>query len=223
MHAQIAGELGMKRSEQHRALASEHRNVVVGRQHLDAGSDAFDHRRPDEHPGERAAVQRERYGALIVGIVAYSTLRLEWPAIGDDPTSLPLAGAIGWCNISALNVLAWVLAATGFLTRWLNRSAPALAYLSEATLPVYMLHQTLIVFAVFHLHHVAWPLGEKMALTFAFALTGSFALYELAIRRSHWLRLLFGVKDRAAGIGLEALMPGASDVRSTSRWRGPSS
>jgi glucan biosynthesis protein C len=169
-----------------------------------------------------AAIQRERYVALITGIVAYSALRAEWPSIGDDPTSLPLTGAIGWCNLSALNVLAWVLAFTGFLTRWLNRSTPALAYLAEATLPVYILHQTLIVYAVFHLHHVGWPLGDKIALTFAFAMAGSLALYELAIRRSRWLRLLFGVKDRAAQIGLEALMPGAGEI-ATNRWRGPSS
>ena len=116
-------------------------------------------------------------------------------------------------------MLAWVLCVTGFVTRWLNRSTPALAYLNEAALPVYILHQTLMVYAVFHLHHVGWPLGDKIALTFAFAVSGSFALYELAIRRSRWLRLLFGVKDRAAGIGLEALMPEAV----TSRWRGPSS
>jgi surface polysaccharide O-acyltransferase-like enzyme len=170
-------------------------------------------------PALLAAIQRERYVALIIGVVVYWALKSEWPSIGDDPRSLPLGSALGWCNLSALNVLAWVLVATGFLTRWLNRPTPALAYLNEAALPVYILHQTLMVYAVFHLHHVGWPLGEKIAITFAFAVTGSLAIYELAIRRSRWLRLLFGVKERAAGIGLEALMPEPI----TSRWRAPSS
>ena len=170
-------------------------------------------------PALLATIQRERYVALITGVVAYWALRSAWPSIGDDPRQLPLGSALGWCILSALNVLAWALATTGFLTRWLNRPSPALAYLNEAALPVYIVHQTLTVYAVFHLHHVGWPLADKIALTFAFGLTGSLALYELAIRRSRWLRLLFGVKDRAAGIGLEAVMPEPL----TSRWRGPSS
>src|SRR5436190_6256480 len=43
VHAHIACELGVKRSEQQGALAPEHGRIVIGRQHLDAGPDALDH------------------------------------------------------------------------------------------------------------------------------------------------------------------------------------
>jgi hypothetical protein len=169
-----------------------------------------------------ASIQRERYVALIVGIVAYSALRKEWPT---DPTSV--LGVVGWCNISAINVLAWVLAFTGFLTKWFTRGSPALTYLTEAAMPVYVLHQTLIIFAVYYMHGVNLPVTAKIFMTLSFAVLTALLLYELAIRRSKWLRILFGVKPRAKAIGPEALVPesaaAGSPMAVTSRLPGRSS
>ena len=168
------------------------------------------------------AIQNERYILLVVGIASYVSLRGLWPSIGEDPGRLPASESIAWATLSALNLMSWTLAALAFLTRWFRTGSPALTYLTEAALPVYILHQTLIVYAVVHLHHVAWPLGVKIALTLGFAFTVSLAGYEFVIRRSRWLRPLFGVKPRAATIGLEVLLvPLASTL--TSRWRAPSS
>ena len=166
-------------------------------------------------PAILASIQRERYAALVVGIVAYSALRKEWP---QDPISMP--GVFGWCNISAINVLAWVLAFVGFLTRWFNRGSPALTYLTEAAMPVYMLHQTLIVFVVYDMHRYTLPVGLKIVFTLCFTILAALALYEGAIRRSTWLRILFGVKPRAQAIGPELLVQNTSV---TSRWTAPSS
>lgn len=163
-----------------------------------------------------ASIQRERYAALVVGVVAYSALRKEWPG---DPASA--AGVFGWCTISALNVLAWVLAFLGFLTRWFNRPSPVVTYLTEAAMPVYLLHQTLIVFMVYDMHKLGLPVGLKILCTLAFAVLGALGLYELAIRRSKWLRILFGVKPRARVLGPELLVPDAAP--STSRSTGRSS
>jgi len=168
-----------------------------------------------------ASIQRQRYVALVVGIVAYSALRKEWPT---DPTS-PL-GVVGWCNISAINVMAWVLAFIGFLTKWFTRPSPALTYLTEAAMPVYVLHQTLIIFAVYNMHLVNLPVAAKILITFSFAVLTALGLYELAIRRSKWLRILFGVKPRAQAIGPELLVPtakGAPAGAITSRLPGRSS
>lgn len=165
-----------------------------------------------------AAVQRERWPMLAVGAMAYLTIKLLWPQLGENPGTLPPGQATAWAVLSALNLMGWVLATLGFLTRWFNRGSPALAYLTEAALPVYVLHQTLIVWSVFHLRHVAWPLFPKIALTLGFALTVSLAAYELLIRRNATLRLLFGVKARARTLGLESFLGPL-----TSRWRARSS
>lgn len=79
-------------------------------------------------------------------------------------------------------------------------------YATEAALPVYILHQTLIVFAVYHLHDVDVPIGGKIVMTLTFALAGSLGFYEFVIRRSRLLRTLFGVKTPAREIGPEMSM-----------------
>jgi hypothetical protein len=162
-----------------------------------------------EWPEILKAVQRGRFAALRVGVAAYLALRLIWPDIGENPGVLPTGQSIAWCCASAVNQLAWVLAALGFFTKHFNRSSPALTYLTEAAMPVYVLHQTLIVYAVYHLHHVSWPLGAKLVITLSFATLGALGLYEVAIRRSKWLRILFGVKPRAQAIGPELLVQNA--------------
>lgn len=173
-------------------------------------------------PQVLAAVQRGRYGALVVGIACFATLKIEWPTIGDDPNSLRLDSAVAWSVAAGLDVLAWVLAVTGFATRHLTRDTRLLRYATEATMPVYVLHQTLIVFAVYHLEHVSWPLGVKIVMTLSFCVMGSLVIYEVAIRRSAVLRTLFGVKDRAADIGLDTVLSDLG-LKITSRWRARSS
>jgi hypothetical protein len=155
--------------------------------------------------------------------VTFAALKIVWPSIGDDPRPLSLPGAVEWSALAGLNVLAWVLTITGFATRLLKNSTPVLTYLTEAAMPVYVLHQTLIVYAVYHLGHVHWLLGAKIVMTFSFAVLGSLALYELVIRRSRLLRPLFGVKERAAGVGLETLVSYVVNLKLTNRWRAPSS
>lgn len=159
-------------------------------------------------PALLTAIQRQRYTALALGMMAYSAIRIEWPAASGNPATLPLDGALGWSFLSALNVLAWVLTVTGFVTRWLTRGSSALAYATEAALPVYILHQTLVVFAVYNLHDVDLPLGAKLFLTLSFSVLGSLALYAFVIRRSRWLGLLFGVKPSAAEAGRGQLAAG---------------
>ena len=116
-----------------------------------------------------------------------------------------LAGPLWSYNLLAIAAPALTAWTAYLLCRHLTRDTPLLRYATEASMPVYVLHQTLIVYAVYHLAHVNWPLGVKIVLTLSFCVMGSLALYEAAIRRNRWLRLLFGVKDRAADIGLDDL------------------
>jgi hypothetical protein len=69
---------------------------------------------------------------------------------------------------------------------------------------------------------VSWPLGVKIVTTLSFCVMGSLAIYEVAIRRSAVLRTLFGVKARAADIGLDTVLSDLG-LKITSRWRARSS
>jgi glucan biosynthesis protein C len=90
-----------------------------------------------EWPAVLKAVQCTRFISLGLAIGAYAALRLIWPSIGENPDALPPAQAIAWCCVSAVNVLGWVLAVVGLLTKHFNRASPTLRYFTEAALPVY--------------------------------------------------------------------------------------
>ena len=80
----------------------------------------------------------------------------------------------------------------------LDRPFRWLPYATQAVYPCYVLHQTLIVVAGFHLSRAGLgPVLEPVLVLLATA-AGCAALYELVIRRSAWLRPLFGLKRRPA-------------------------
>jgi len=69
-----------------------------------------------------------------------------------------------------------------------------LRYAREASYPVYILHQTVIVVIAYFV--VAWPAGMTMkylAILIA-ASAGTLLIYEFLIRRLNLLRFLFGMK-----------------------------
>jgi uncharacterized protein (DUF2147 family) len=78
------------------------------------------------------------------------------------------------------------------------RSSTSLTYLSEAALPIYILHQPAIVFIGYVV--VGWSLGifAKFTLIVLGALAMSFAVYHWSVRRFALLRLLTGM-PRAGG------------------------
>ena len=76
----------------------------------------------------------------------------------------------------------------------LNRPSPQLAYFSDAIMPVYLMHQVVIVLAGVALLKAGFPgWVEYPALLAATALI-PLAIYHVAIRRFDPLRLVFGLK-----------------------------
>jgi glucan biosynthesis protein C len=145
-------------------------------------------------PAFAASAERARWWALGTGAV----LCVFWLFTGPlrdslpDP-SLPLFG-LNYCGMLGI----W-LSIVGFLglgRRFLDRPSPALRYLSEASYPLYILHQTVIVVAAFYIVRlpVAGPLKWLALLCAAVAVT--FALYE-GVRRVSALRFLFGMRPKA--------------------------
>ncbi len=76
----------------------------------------------------------------------------------------------------------------------LREPSRTLSYLNAAILPVYVLHQTVLIALAEALFPARLPLGLEGGLIVIGTLGVSLALYELAIRRSSALRFLFGLK-----------------------------
>jgi hypothetical protein len=68
------------------------------------------------------------------------------------------------------------------------------AYMAEAVLPFYVLHQTVIVLLGFYV--VEWPISAtlKYLIICLTSLVAILAIYDVAVRRARPTRFLFGMK-----------------------------
>ncbi len=145
------------------------------------------------HPRFQQTLDRFAPLALIVALAATVGYYLpEIQRIRINPET-PTGYLYGLVEI--LCTWSWLLTMVGFGHRFLNRTSPALRYLSEAAFPVYLLHlpaNTLIGWFVVRMD--ADSAVKYLLINLGtFALT--FALYEV-IRRVGFLRFAFGMKPR---------------------------
>lgn len=146
---------------------------------------------------------RARRRTLLAIALAAGGLYLGLRALGrwtPDADALALMPAEGWrALVRVVQTVYWWTALLSLLA-WgfhaLNRPWPGLAYASEAVYPWYILHQSLIVLAAYWL--IPFGLGpvREPLLVLAITVAGCALLYELAIRRTPWLRPLFGLPAR---------------------------
>jgi glucans biosynthesis protein C len=106
-------------------------------------------------------------------------------------------GSLGYTLITALksfNCWCWMVVFLSLGRRFLNFNQQALQYMSEASLPFYILHQPIILVIGFWM--ADWKVGvlmKFMALS-SIACIMIFLLYELLVRRISLLRVSFGLK-----------------------------
>ncbi|WTB92423.1 acyltransferase [Streptomyces cellulosae] len=147
---------------------------------------------------ERVRVPTRR-AAVRVGVLGVALFAGTAPGFvaGDDPftawtpaalATRALFGAAGWC---------WVLAILGLLDRrprFRRRMPPFLAYLAVAALPLYVLHQPVVVAYAYGTVGRSGPAGVKYAVIVAASLVTVVLLYELGVRRWAVTRWLFGMR-----------------------------
>lgn len=97
-------------------------------------------------------------------------------------------------TLRVFNSWFWLLAILGLGQRFFNFKNKILTYASEASLPFYMLHQSVIVIIGFFLKD--WSLGvlPKYMILAIVSFAIIMALYDLLIKRFNGLRFLFGLK-----------------------------
>lgn len=96
-----------------------------------------------------------------------------------------IGGLCGW---------AIVLTLIAYGARYLNRDSMGLRYLTDAVLPVYVMHQPIMLVAAWALFPLALPLPAEGAALVLITGIGSLAFYELAVRRWRISRFLFGLR-----------------------------
>lgn len=137
------------------------------------------------------SVTRNKYTYLVNGIISFSLLLCLWHAIGDFPLR-PFINDL----IMAFNTWTWILVLTGFAATYLNKPNKALTYANEAVYPFYILHQTITIILGYYLQNANMGFFIKFAIMIIGTFGGCYILYEYGIRRSAWIRPLFGMKKK---------------------------
>ncbi|MGV9278889.1 acyltransferase family protein [Streptomyces griseosporeus] len=154
----------------------------------------------------RAATRRLTVPAGVLGLALFAATAPGFTSL-DDPftngsafalVTRALFGAAGWC---------WVLAILGVLerrreaapreARGRERGRAVRGYLVTAALPLYVLHQPVLVAFAYGVVGWAAPAPVKCAAIVAASLAAVLLLYEYAVRRTPVTRVLFGMRAAA--------------------------
>jgi glucan biosynthesis protein C len=94
------------------------------------------------------------------------------------------------------NIFTWVclMAFLGLGRRYLSFENSLLRWARDASYPVYVLHQTIIVCAGYFVIQQPWAPWTKYWLVLAVTLVGCVMLYEICVRRLAVVRFAFGMK-----------------------------
>ncbi|KDP93687.1 hypothetical protein ER13_17120, partial [Brevundimonas sp. EAKA] len=96
--------------------------------------------------------------------------------------------------VYGLDQWATIVAILGFGSRHLrSRGGPVLKYLTEATFPLYLAHQTILVAAVWIIRPARLPVGLEALSLLLITFAGSFAVFEV-VKRIPAIRPLWGLK-----------------------------
>jgi peptidoglycan/LPS O-acetylase OafA/YrhL len=106
------------------------------------------------------------------------------------------SGAPIWLGSLTKGVISWcmLIAILGYGNQYLNYSNRFLKYQSEASYPVYILHQTVVIAIGYFV--IRWGMGPipKFLIIVISSLLVTFGLYEIAVKRTNITRFLFGMR-----------------------------
>jgi glucans biosynthesis protein C len=124
----------------------------------------------------------------------YALMRLPFEVDAPEWVSLFVIFANRWL---------WIVALLAWSYRWMNRPFGWLPYATEAVYPWYILHQTITVWIGYHVsRHALGPVGEPLVVI-GVTVVGCLVLHEFVIRRTAWLRPLFGLAPEKGHVGIK--------------------
>lgn len=147
------------------------------------------------HEGAQKRIVQYRWLSLVIAAVATVWLIYMWQQVGMFVFGTTLYtvfylvyGFASWC---------WIQTALGFGFKYLNAPRPILAYVGEAVLAFYILHQTVLLVVGYFV--VQWQIPDllKWAVIGVVSFTAIALLYEFLIRRFNVMRFLFGMRPLA--------------------------
>lgn len=144
----------------------------------------------------REAIARQWKLALVLGLAGYAMVAVEaWYFPGNVPT--PRAWDQPLSFAKSMQCWGTVIALFGIADRYWNRDARWRGTLAEAVFPVYIAHQTVMVFAMYTIRDWGLSALPEFLLLFGSVAGGSWVFYIIG-REIGPLRPLIGLKRRKA-------------------------
>ena len=158
------------------------------------------------------ALRRHRKSTLILGIATFAVVGFLF-VLGSESEGVDVladydAVSLGMRAVRGLSGWLWIITILGFASGSDKNSRASAAtkavpsvlnrvgsYTSEAVLPFYVLHQTVIVLLAFYI--VDWQISAtlKYLIICLISLVVILAIYDVAVRRTRPTRFLFGMKS----------------------------
>jgi glucan biosynthesis protein C len=110
---------------------------------------------------------------------------LQIQSLVDDPWWSITNGLYAWRITCAL---------IGYAAEYLNGPSATLSHLNEAVLPIYVLHQPILLFAAYYIFPLGLPRSDEALAIALVTVGGCFLIYETVIRPFGIMRFLFGLK-----------------------------
>lgn len=155
-------------------------------------------------PGSWDWLARGRHRSLGIGVAVF-VIAMTLFELGvihrDTAADAFVANVFTWC---------WLMVFLGYGRHHLSFSNGLLRWAREASYPVYILHQTIIVAIGYYVIQQPWDPWAKYAVVLCGTMISCVALYEVCIRRYRIARLLFGMKP-----DVQKRSPVADDLRRT--------
>lgn len=125
-------------------------------------------------------------GLLVLAVLGVAAAQTPSP----DPARLD-----GWAGlVDGAYGAVMVFAILGLASRFLARSGPGLSYFGDAIMPIYLMHQPVIIFVTEELRGAGLPLWAEFGLILGLAAGLPLVVYHFLIRPTPFLRIIFGLK-----------------------------
>jgi glucans biosynthesis protein C len=162
---------------------------------------------------EMLEIHRKKY--LLLTILLFTALYLF---VYTPVIFLPLS-TFSWLIVMGFlrMLVAWsiILTICGYFKHYLNKSNTFISYATEAVLPYYILHQTIIISIGYYIAdwQVFW--GIKFLLLAVATFGGSAIIYHFLIRPFNFIRFFFGLKMKTSATNIKALFKPALNFAGT--------
>jgi hypothetical protein len=128
-----------------------------------------------------AALNRQRFLSLGIGTLAYAIFYAVY-IYGAVRPLLSREDLAAYALLSTVNTMAWLFVIIGFANRYLTRRRAFLAEATQAVYPLFLLHQSVTVIALYWLLRRGVRALAGFVLATLAAFVGTSAIYVCLIR-----------------------------------------